>query len=1199
MSTSQLGKVTCQRRGDAGQLGNRMFQVAAAYVVSQNASIPCMLVLPTRWTAWTAMFHKGILIDDLVGLNVTDVDQNASTSHDTIIHAGGLLEKTGDVVNLQGYFQSWTHILPHTEGIRDLFRLNKDDEQRLHCKYIDGHAITLAIHVRRGDFLHASAYIELTKSWYARAIDTIMVSSRLQGPVHIVVCSDDIEWCRLHLSSVVEKIIPNVSIQFSSETQDIFDMYVMSYCTHKIISNSTFSWWSAFLGGDRPGLVVAPDRWFTTDGPLDIGEQDLLIPTWLQCPVTTLTRCNAVLQLETNSIPCISNQHDPTFSDIFLTPDRRLVMVGRCRLTKQDITVTVASVKLVMMEINDPELHTRLLVSNESITVDQCVCIEVNGHRVYPNVLGGNTVGKVVLATLVKNSSHLVLPWIKYHLARGVDYIAVYDNGSKDIMHLEEILAPWIKLGQVAMYNWPYQYTHSYSGHSGQTTQQNHALYGFRDAIWLGFIDIDEYFVPQLDEFPHDVRGLLDRLLIHHNVNSQIIGGCSFETLTFNNIAGQSHINHDFFSIVSCKSHTEGPCSRQKVFVIPSNVQLFTVHRITLGLPVLFVPPNDGLLNHYMFLNKSVAGGKEIFPATNTRIQKYLSNMHEPSTNLSLSMLFSFCLFGSDQKYVGGMTRNIECIRQAFPDAYVRIYVGLPLPPQKILDDFVRCTRVDVVFTGVEGFKNCISRWLPLMDDRVQSCFVRDADSRVSARDVWCIKQFLASPYCFHVIRDNHWHRRKIMAGLGGWVRDANKGYPMEFDFSKSWDTFLTNETLVYGSDEKFLAERVAPYFDKLTMVHTNISALKDEVSFPIEIPMHDATDFVGNVYIFDSNGGERGQFLAGDSLDVSSQREWLLSQNQYQMATTFESQLKPITKIQLASLTWKEICLKYDGAECWDLSEMSIQQSNQDLFASGYTIVATTDVNHVPREDEIIIVYGNYPLWRDSLPIVSRILFRHAKFFYDLKHFQVHSDPCFDQFKMIRIISLEGRDDRYLATLLELCRVHAPLDIVAKYIARKVDGISPYEGATQNHVDVIQEYVDSGQTGYCMVLEDDFSFVDLQELIKSSLNQLIASKPKFDVCFMAASRFHSREPYNDLLIRSLQECTTSSGYILSSDTASQVLSCTRQGLENMQRTGDTHINCIDRYWSRLSDMFIFRRKLGFQRATWSNLTNKVTNYLD
>ena len=116
---------------------------------------------------------------------------------------------------------------------------------------------SVSIHVRRTDYLdaeHIKIHNLCSENYYKNAIS--MVRQKHPNAVFFIF-TDDKEWCKEHFKG--HNFI-NVELQ-EGEFTDVADMLLMSRCKHHIIANSSFSWWSAWIGDTPEKMVIAPAKW--------------------------------------------------------------------------------------------------------------------------------------------------------------------------------------------------------------------------------------------------------------------------------------------------------------------------------------------------------------------------------------------------------------------------------------------------------------------------------------------------------------------------------------------------------------------------------------------------------------------------------------------------------------------------------------------------------------------------------------------------------------------------------------------------------------------------------------------------------------------------------------------------------------------------------------------------------------------------
>lgn len=138
---------------------------------------------------------------------------------------------------------------------------------------------SLSIHIRRGDYLtNADDYnFKLMRStgYYQKSLEYLV--SRTPN-AKLYVFSDDPEWVQEHLDLPADT-------HFATEYNltDYQELILMSKCKHNIISNSTFSWWGAWLNNFTNKVVIAPSPW--TSAPDNEKRHGNIIPdTWKTLP---------------------------------------------------------------------------------------------------------------------------------------------------------------------------------------------------------------------------------------------------------------------------------------------------------------------------------------------------------------------------------------------------------------------------------------------------------------------------------------------------------------------------------------------------------------------------------------------------------------------------------------------------------------------------------------------------------------------------------------------------------------------------------------------------------------------------------------------------------------------------------------------------------------------------------------------------
>jgi hypothetical protein len=160
---------------------------------------------------------------------------------------------------IYGYFQSYKYFNAYkSEFINMLHNPYEQVIQETLKKYSHLNDI-VSIHVRRTDYLALSdVHLNLDMSYYSQAISHFSTENSI-----FIIFSDDVDF--IQTEPIFQKLKHKYIV---TNEDDEYCFWLMAACHHNIIANSSFSWWASYINSNPNKMIIYPNRWFGTKGPI-------------------------------------------------------------------------------------------------------------------------------------------------------------------------------------------------------------------------------------------------------------------------------------------------------------------------------------------------------------------------------------------------------------------------------------------------------------------------------------------------------------------------------------------------------------------------------------------------------------------------------------------------------------------------------------------------------------------------------------------------------------------------------------------------------------------------------------------------------------------------------------------------------------------------------------------------------------------
>ena len=267
-----------------GGLGNQLFMVFAtlAYGIQNNVKVvfPYHKGSLNRGTYWDTLLSNIAMFTTLNPENQIDISSFKKYMEPTFSYHP-LPNFGDDNVSLLGYFQSPRYFEEFQSIIFQLINLSlkKDEIKTKYCFLFDKKSVSM--HFRMGDYKQKRYYHPIMNYEYFEGSLSHIVENKPDVERILYLCEqEDNEYVGKQIKRLHEKY---PSLQFTKVDDSLPDydqLLIMSCCDHNIMSNSTFSWWGAYMNENTDKLVCYPSVWFGEYFEHTHDYKDMMAPLW-------------------------------------------------------------------------------------------------------------------------------------------------------------------------------------------------------------------------------------------------------------------------------------------------------------------------------------------------------------------------------------------------------------------------------------------------------------------------------------------------------------------------------------------------------------------------------------------------------------------------------------------------------------------------------------------------------------------------------------------------------------------------------------------------------------------------------------------------------------------------------------------------------------------------------------------------------